>query len=158
RRRRGRRPGGGSRARARRAGLGRGRRQAGAAGAVPGMSARSAVPDLLLRIARRRRERLAEVRGRAPGGGALAPAGEAQAAAERAAGAEGEHDVPTVPDGEPALAGPRDNAFLAALTHRPAAPASPAPPTTPAIIAEVKMGSPRLGSLHGRVDPVAQAR
>jgi indole-3-glycerol phosphate synthase len=28
----------------------------------------------------------------------------------------------------------------------------------PAIIAEVKMGSPRLGSLHGRVDPVAQAR
>jgi len=28
----------------------------------------------------------------------------------------------------------------------------------PAIIAEVKMGSPRLGSLHGRVDPVSQAR
>src|SRR5437763_12113037 len=44
---------------------------------------------------------------------------------------------------------PADNPFLAALrrTRR-----------EPAIIAEVKMGSPRLGSLHGRVDPVAQAR
>ncbi len=48
-----------------------------------------------------------------------------------------------------------------------AAPASPdlpvhtsaaAPPGTPAIIAEVKMGSPRLGSLRGRVDPLVQAR
>ncbi len=41
-----------------------------------------------------------------------------------------------------------DNAFLAALR----APGGPA-----RIIAEVKMGSPRLGSLAGRVDPVAQA-
>lgn len=41
------------------------------------------------------------------------------------------------------------NAFLGALR---------APRGTAAIIAEVKMGSPRLGSLHGRVDPVAQAR
>lgn len=46
---------------------------------------------------------------------------------------------------------PSDNAFLAALrARRRFGP--------PAIIAEVKMGSPRLGSLHGRVDPVAQAR
>jgi len=46
---------------------------------------------------------------------------------------------------------PASNAFLAALgTRRRSGP--------PAIIAEVKMGSPRLGSLHGRVDPVAQAR
>lgn len=44
---------------------------------------------------------------------------------------------------------PAQNAFLAALTASRA---------TPAVIAEVKMGSPRLGSLHGRVDPVAQAR
>ncbi|HYX22553.1 MAG TPA: indole-3-glycerol phosphate synthase TrpC [Thermoanaerobaculia bacterium] len=44
---------------------------------------------------------------------------------------------------------PADNAFLAALRQRR---------QEPAIIAEVKMGSPRLGSLHGRVDPVAQAR
>jgi indole-3-glycerol phosphate synthase len=46
---------------------------------------------------------------------------------------------------------PANNAFLGALgTRRRSGP--------PAIIAEVKMGSPRLGSLHGRVDPVVQAR
>lgn len=44
---------------------------------------------------------------------------------------------------------PWDNAFLAALDRRTG---------EPAIIAEVKLGSPRLGSLAGRVDPVAQAR
>jgi indole-3-glycerol phosphate synthase len=44
---------------------------------------------------------------------------------------------------------PADNAFLAALRLRRG---------VPNIIAEVKMGSPRLGSLHGRVDPIAQAR
>lgn len=42
----------------------------------------------------------------------------------------------------------RDNAFLAALTgHRGRA-----------IVAEVKMGSPQLGSLEDRVDPLEQAR
>jgi indole-3-glycerol phosphate synthase len=44
---------------------------------------------------------------------------------------------------------PADNAFLGHLRARR---------RDPAIIAEVKMGSPRLGSLHGRVDPLAQAR
>ncbi|HEV8582798.1 MAG TPA: indole-3-glycerol phosphate synthase TrpC [Thermoanaerobaculia bacterium] len=44
---------------------------------------------------------------------------------------------------------PADNAFLAALRARRG---------TPAVIAEVKMGSPRLGSLAGRIDPRAQAR
>ena len=44
---------------------------------------------------------------------------------------------------------PSNNAFLGHLRARR---------RDPAIIAEVKMGSPRLGSLHGRVDPVAQAR
>jgi len=44
---------------------------------------------------------------------------------------------------------PSDNAFLGHLKARR---------RDPAIIAEVKMGSPRLGSLHGRVDPVSQAR
>lgn len=44
---------------------------------------------------------------------------------------------------------PGDNAFLAAVSARRAGPR---------IIAEVKMGSPRLGPLDGRVDPVAQAR
>jgi indole-3-glycerol phosphate synthase len=41
-----------------------------------------------------------------------------------------------------------DNAFLAALGRR----------RGQAVIAEVKMGSPRLGSLEGRFDPVEQAR
>ena len=44
---------------------------------------------------------------------------------------------------------PANNAFLGTLRARRG---------SPAIIAEVKMGSPRLGNLHGRVDPVAQAR
>jgi len=44
---------------------------------------------------------------------------------------------------------PSNNAFLGHLRARR---------RDPAIIAEVKMGSPRLGSLHGRVDPTAQAR
>jgi indole-3-glycerol phosphate synthase len=44
-----------------------------------------------------------------------------------------------------------DNAFLAALTARRPGRRHP-------IIAEVKMGSPRLGSLAGRVDPIRQAR
>jgi indole-3-glycerol phosphate synthase len=43
---------------------------------------------------------------------------------------------------------PADNAFLGRLR---------AMRRDPAIIAEVKMGSPRLGSLHGRVNPLAQA-
>jgi len=46
---------------------------------------------------------------------------------------------------------PADNRFLGALAARRRAGA-------PAIIAEVKMGSPRLGDLHGKVDPIAQAR
>jgi indole-3-glycerol phosphate synthase len=46
---------------------------------------------------------------------------------------------------------PADNRFLAALADKKRLQA-------PAVIAEVKMGSPRLGNLHGRVDPTAQAR
>jgi indole-3-glycerol phosphate synthase len=52
-------------------------------------------------------------------------------------------------EGEPLT--PSDNPFLAAVSGRRRS-------GEPAIIAEVKMGSPRLGSLHGRVDPIAQAR
>ena len=44
--------------------------------------------------------------------------------------------------------GVAENDFLAALDRRRGS----------AVIAEVKMGSPRIGSLAGRVDPVAQAR
>lgn len=69
-------------------------------------------PDVLVRIAERRRQRI-----------------------DVAA-----HDLP---EGELQA----DNAFLSALSGK-----------DPAIIAEVKMGSPRLGSLHGKLDPVRQAR
>jgi indole-3-glycerol phosphate synthase len=61
----------------------------------------------------------------------------------------GAGDVENWTEGAPRT--PANNAFLSALqARRRSGP--------PAIIAEVKMGSPRLGSLHGRVDPVAQAR
>lgn len=49
---------------------------------------------------------------------------------------------------EGALRTPDDNAFLKALVENRGC----------AIIAEVKMGSPRLGSLEGRVDPIEQAK
>jgi len=59
----------------------------------------------------------------------------------------GEADARAMAEGPPLT--PADNAFLAALHRRRKAPN---------VIAEVKMGSPRLGSLHGKVDPLAQAR
>jgi indole-3-glycerol phosphate synthase len=58
-------------------------------------------------------------------------------------------ELPLLGTGEPCTV--EDNAFLAALAARRAA-------GRPAVIAEVKMASPRLGSLAGRVDPVEQAR
>lgn len=76
-------------------------------------------PDILVRIAERRRQRLA-----------------------------GEQ-APSLAEGDPLSSA--DNAFLAALSGRRSS-------EVPAVIAEVKMGSPRLGSLHGKVDPVTQAR
>ena len=100
--------------------------------------AAATAPDLLLRIAARRRERLAE-------------AGPREAVLHDAA-------QPALGSG---VLGPGDNPFLAALAKPPragAVPAGAAAPAAPAIIAEVKMGSPRLGSLQGRVDPIAQAR
>lgn len=60
--------------------------------------------------------------------------------------AEQTGELPSLAPGEPRSAA--DNAFLAALASRRGR----------AVIAEVKMGSPRLGSLAGRVDPEAQAR
>jgi indole-3-glycerol phosphate synthase len=122
-------------------------------------------PDLLLRIAERRRERLAEYRrGQPPAAADAAPvaprsvtaiaAGAAAAASNPGAAASSvvtaaAAAAATSPDAVPAPLLPRDNPFLAALAH---------PPAAPAIIGEVKMGSPRLGSLRGRIDPVAQAR
>lgn len=51
-------------------------------------------------------------------------------------------------EGAPELLSPESNPFLASLAARRGR----------AVIAEVKMGSPRIGSLVGRVDPEAQAR
>jgi len=56
---------------------------------------------------------------------------------------------PELPAGPPRTAA--DNTFLAALAARPAGRRF-------SIVAEVKMGSPRLGSLVGKVDPLRQAR
>jgi indole-3-glycerol phosphate synthase len=61
--------------------------------------------------------------------------------------AEAPEDARDLPEGGPRTTS--NNAFLGALR---------ASRGTAAIIAEVKMGSPRLGDLHGRVDPIAQAR
>jgi indole-3-glycerol phosphate synthase len=120
------------------------------------VTAGTAAPDILLRIAERRRERLAEYRAGHPGAAAAAPPSTSAAAAARAR-----------PGSSAASASPRmapltasDNRFLAALAHsgRAASAGVHGAPGRPAIIAEVKMGSPRLGSLHGRIDPRRQAR
>jgi indole-3-glycerol phosphate synthase len=86
------------------------------------------VPDLLRRIVDRRRERLAALPARRDGG-----RGES-----RAEGGEALRAEPLTPAESP---------FLAALSRH----------SGRAVIAEVKMGSPRLGSLVGRIDPAAQA-
>jgi len=88
-------------------------------------------PDILLRIVAKRRQRY----GLAPGEHDLAGAPDAAAA---------EASAPAVAG---ASSGPA-NPFLAALAARRGR----------AIIAEVKLGSPRLGSLAGTFDPEAHAR
>ena len=67
---------------------------------------------------------------------------------ERLAEARGDAPAPIVDEVEAPLQTPRDNRFLASLAER----------TGRAVIAEVKMGSPSLGSLEGRFDPEAQAK
>jgi len=123
----------------------------------PGAGAKAAAPDLLLRIAERRRKRLDEVRSREPGTGSLGSESGLLSAADNpflAALARGAAVGGTA--AAPAAAG--GSSASPATPATPAAPATPATPATPAIIAEVKMGSPRLGSLEGRLDPIAQAR
>jgi indole-3-glycerol phosphate synthase len=92
------------------------------------------VADVLARIVARRRERF----GIGGDGGGDAGADPRSAAGPR-------RTAPLTP---------AENPFLAALANRPATGGR----RRPAVIAEVKMGSPRLGSLAGRVDPEAQAR
>src|ERR1700724_859785 len=116
---------------------------------LPGVTAArassgAAVPDLLRRIVERRRERLAEVRASNPG-----------LSIEATPHPPAAHPVPGL---EPLT--PRDNPFLAALTHhgRSGSPPPAETPRQPAIIAEGKLGSPRLRSPGGRGGPPAQAR
>jgi indole-3-glycerol phosphate synthase len=90
------------------------------------LSAFAGAPDVLRRIAERRRDVLAEVNAARPS----------------------PPSPPLPPASVPSLRTPAENRFLAALA---AARGS-------AVIAEVKLGSPRLGSLVGRVDPVLQAK
>lgn len=92
--------------------------------------ARPDVADILLEIADRRRQRLAVARRRELRGREL----------------RGRELAP--PDDPPRLLGPERNPFLAALARDRGR----------AIIAEVKLGSPRLGSLAECVDPLALAR
>lgn len=68
---------------------------------------------------------------------------------ERLAEARAEAGPVEIPSGGPDLLTPQTNRFLAALS---------ADRGGRAVIAEVKMGSPRLGSLVGRFDPAEQAR
>jgi indole-3-glycerol phosphate synthase len=56
--------------------------------------------------------------------------------------------APPLPDAERLGTLPAEHPFLAALSQNRGG----------AIIAEVKMGSPKLGNLNGRVDPISQAR
>ena len=108
------------------------------------------VADILLRIVERRREvvGLSAAGPHPPTPLSLTPL--------RGQAGEGGLNRESLPVSPPLLSGrgglggevAQPNPFLAALTaHRGRA-----------IIAEVKMGSPRLGSLAGRVDPLAQAR
>ena len=95
----------------------------------------SDIPDILRKIIARRRERLAEARAERP----------------EATVVEGESEDEALD--ATALLEAADQPFLAALATAPDAGRAGR-----AVIAEVKMGSPRLGSLAGRFDPEEQAR
>lgn len=103
----------------------------------------AAVADVLARIVDRRRERLAAEGHGEPLAVALRLAGGAGARAPGSAAGAAAGSSPA-----PAPLTATDNRFLAALAEAP----------RPAIIAEVKLGSPRLGSIADRIEPEAQAR
>ena len=126
------------------------------------------VPDVLLRITARRRERLGSADPRMAAGPARAePLGRSEnaflaALTARPARSDGA-DSGSGAGGSVVGAGSRTGGMAgtaASADHASAAGAQwpLATVTAPAVIAEVKMGSPRLGSLAGRVDPEAQAR
>jgi indole-3-glycerol phosphate synthase len=110
------------------------------------------VADVLVRIVERRRERLAA---EGFGDGLAEALARGQAAAEPVVPGPGSARSPGAATLAAESTGPADspltattNRFLAALSATPA----------PAVIAEIKMGSPRLGSLAGRFDPEELAR
>ena len=81
----------------------------------------SRVADILVRIIRKRRQRLTQARA---------------------------HQTFTEPPRKPRIQTPANNRFLRALSEK----------RGHAVIAEVKMGSPSLGSLNGRFEPLQLAR
>ncbi len=81
----------------------------------------SQVADILVRIVKQRKLRIAEARA---------------------------HQTFTEPPRDPVIQTPANNRFLAELEKKRGR----------AVIAEIKMGSPSLGSLDGRFEPLAQAR
>jgi indole-3-glycerol phosphate synthase len=93
------------------------------------MTRTATLADVLRKIVERRRRRMDAIRAHPDAVAELAPPEEPAAA--------------SIPVQTPAT-----NPFLAALAENRGR----------AVIAEVKMGSPRIGSLRGRVDPEAQAR
>jgi indole-3-glycerol phosphate synthase len=110
------------------------------------------VADVLVRIVERRRERLAA---EGFGDGLAEALARGQAAAEPVVPGPGSARSPGAATLAAESTGPADspltattNRFLAALSATPA----------PAVIAEIKMGSPRLGSLAGRFDPEETSR
>jgi indole-3-glycerol phosphate synthase len=98
-----------------------------------------ALPDLLARIVAKRRERYGLATDKAP-------------TAPPFIGGLSSLSLTRSPSSLPSLGGPQvaANRFLAALRARAVAGGR-------GVIAEVKMGSPRLGSLAGRFDPERQA-
>ena len=93
----------------------------------------SGVPDILLRICEKRRKRVAGPPGAKPRETGRRP--EAGDLSEQRQDSEQRHDAP-------------GRRFLDAIEARRGR----------AVIAEIKMGSPKLGDLRGRFDPVARAR
>jgi indole-3-glycerol phosphate synthase len=134
------------------------------------VSAGAALPDVLRRIVEQRRERLRDHRARHPEASLLDPqdAGATLTTARNPPLRSDDAGAGLLTAAQDFLLDPDDagadpltaaqNPFLAALRRAAEAPAAAGTPRAPAIIAEVKMGSPRLGSLHGRFDPLAQAR